>query len=134
MPPKPAKMRTAERDPDLSPWSSLLHFARLIKRIRVQDGLVGIVLGLCFASLRASNPEADIRRDATVWAVENVMPAVVNIGTETLLASRSPVDELFREFFDPYHREREADSNSKSGEKLWPPSNKSSIHSKKNWP
>ena len=55
--------------------------------------------------------ETDLRRDATVAAVERVMPAVVNVGTESVVEqSRTPIDDLFREFFDPYHREREQDT------------------------
>ena len=47
----------------------------------------------------------DVRRDATVLAVEKVMPAVVNIATATIRRS-DPLDELRRQFFDPYHRSR----------------------------
>ncbi|MBM3844942.1 MAG: PDZ domain-containing protein [Verrucomicrobia bacterium] len=61
-------------------------------------------------SSSAGPSENDIRRDATVRAVESVMPAVVNISTETVVTSRGSIDELFREFFDPYYREREAES------------------------
>jgi len=46
----------------------------------------------------------DIRRDTTVAAVEKVMPAVVNIATETVIPSRHPLEELMREFYDPYYR------------------------------
>ena len=42
---------------------------------------------------------ADVRRDATVAAVERVMPAVVNIATETLVEVNDPREDLFREFF-----------------------------------
>lgn len=54
--------------------------------------------------------DVNVRRDPTVAAVEKVIPCVVNVGTETLVQSRTPIDEMFREFFDPYYREREADS------------------------
>jgi serine protease Do len=66
--------------------------------------------GAAGTSPAASASDLGVRRDATVSAVERVIPSVVNIGTETLVASRSPLDDLFREFFDPYYREREADS------------------------
>lgn len=46
----------------------------------------------------------DVRRDATVQTIERVMPAVVNIATETIVATRHPLDELLREFYDPYYR------------------------------
>ncbi|MDB6031884.1 MAG: 2-alkenal reductase [Verrucomicrobiales bacterium] len=51
--------------------------------------------------------ERDIRRDATVEAVQRVMPAVVNIATEEIVTTREPLDNLFREFFDPYYRRRQ---------------------------
>jgi len=53
----------------------------------------------------AQTAEGDIRRDATVRAVEKVLPAVVNIATETIVhQARDPWEEVFRQFFDPYHR------------------------------
>ncbi|HUR44936.1 MAG TPA: trypsin-like peptidase domain-containing protein [Candidatus Saccharimonadales bacterium] len=51
--------------------------------------------------------EKDVRRDATVEAVQRVMPSVVNVATETIVQTRDPVDNLFREFFDPYYRRRQ---------------------------
>src|SRR2546421_11159322 len=56
-------------------------------------------------SLNAAEP--DIRRDATVQAVQRVMPSVVNIATEEVVPIRDPLENLFREFFDPYYRRRE---------------------------
>src|SRR5688500_2332001 len=54
-----------------------------------------------------STPTAsDVRRDATVAAVETAMPAVVNIATETVVEIKDPLENLFREFFDPYYRRR----------------------------
>ena len=46
-------------------------------------------------------PEAgtDVRRDATVMAVEQVMPSVVNIATETIVEYRDWYDEVFRDFY-----------------------------------
>ena len=41
----------------------------------------------------------DIRRDATVAAVEQVMPSVVNIATETFVEYRDWYDDLLREFY-----------------------------------
>jgi S1-C subfamily serine protease len=41
----------------------------------------------------------DIRRDATVRAIEEVTPSVVNISTETIVEVRDPVEQLFRDFF-----------------------------------
>lgn len=48
----------------------------------------------------------DIRRDATVVAIEKVMPTVVNIATETIVYTRSPFEDLIREFYDPFYRRR----------------------------
>lgn len=50
--------------------------------------------------------EPDIRRDATVVAIEKVMPTVVNIATETIVYSRHPLEDLIREFYDPFYRRR----------------------------
>ncbi|MCP5522244.1 MAG: trypsin-like peptidase domain-containing protein [Verrucomicrobiales bacterium] len=48
----------------------------------------------------------DPRRDATVESVAKVMPAVVNIGTETIVQVRDPVAELFQRFYGPSYRRR----------------------------
>src|SRR5438105_5747490 len=58
-------------------------------------------------ALAAPARELDIRRDAVVEAVQSVMPSVVNVATEELVAVRDSLDDLFREFFDPYHRRRQ---------------------------
>ena len=54
----------------------------------------------------AAQAETDIRRDATVEAVQRVMPCVVNVATETVIQVRDPIEQLFRDFFDPYYRRR----------------------------
>ena len=60
--------------------------------------------------LCASVPQAfaedapDIRRDATVKAVEKVMPSVVNIATETLVQVQDQFEDFFNPFFAPYYR------------------------------
>src|SRR5205809_5759012 len=53
-----------------------------------------------------ANAEPDVRRDATVEAVQRVMPAVVNVATETVVEVHDPIEQLFRDFFDPYYRRR----------------------------
>ncbi len=58
----------------------------------------------------ADAPETDVRRDATVTAVERVMPSVVNIATETMIQVRDPFEEMLRQFFDPYHRQQAPNS------------------------
>ncbi len=50
--------------------------------------------------------EVDIRRDATVVAIEKVLPSVVNIATETIVYTRNPFEDLIREFYDPFYRRR----------------------------
>jgi S1-C subfamily serine protease len=67
---------------------------------------LAILAGLAVA---ASSPAApvDVRRDATVEAVQRVMPAVVNIATEEVIPIRDPLENLFRDFFDPYYRRRQ---------------------------
>lgn len=67
---------------------------------------ISFACALFSASLMAA--EIDVRRDATVEAIARVMPSVVNIGTENVVEYRDdPFENLFREFFDPYHRRRE---------------------------
>jgi len=63
------------------------------------------LLGAAPAS--AALPADDIRRDATVAAVEKVMPAVVNINTEEVVSIRDPFENIFREFFNPYYQRRQ---------------------------
>ena len=58
----------------------------------------------------AQPAEGDVRRDATVLAVEKVMPTVVNIATETIIQVRDPFEEFFRQFWDPYHRRQPPNS------------------------
>jgi S1-C subfamily serine protease len=54
--------------------------------------------------------DTDIRRDATVLAVEKVMPSVVNIATETIIHIRDPFEEFFRQFMYPYHSQQPANA------------------------
>src|SRR6476660_7406985 len=58
-----------------------------------------ILLGLLAFSLPALAAEPDIRRDATVAAVERVMPCVVNIATATVVEYQDFYQSLFHEFF-----------------------------------
>jgi serine protease Do len=62
-----------------------------------------LVTLVCFltGSGQLLRAEADVRRDATVMAIEEVMPAVVNISTETIVEIRDPMENLFRDFFGP---------------------------------
>jgi serine protease Do len=76
-----------------------------------------LALGLAAGTLLAWAPaawaqlaEGDIRRDATVVAVEKVMPSVVNIATETIIQVRDPFEDWFRQFWGPYHRRQPPNS------------------------
>jgi S1-C subfamily serine protease len=58
------------------------------------------ISALIVPSIRAATaPEPDIRRDAAVAAVEEVMPSVVNIATETIVEYEDFYQRLFRDFF-----------------------------------
>ncbi len=46
-------------------------------------------------------PDADIRRDASVIAVEQVMPSVVNIATKSVVPVRGPFDQFYPPEFRP---------------------------------
>jgi serine protease Do len=61
---------------------------------------------LAVASFASAAPvqETDIRRDAIVIAVEKVAPAVVNIATERVVEYRDPFEDMFSNFFRPYHQ------------------------------
>src|ERR1051326_691103 len=68
---------------------------------------LGVFLLRTFAALllafptaqAATAPDGDLRRDATVAAVEEVMPSVVNIATETIVEYEDFYQRIFREFF-----------------------------------
>ncbi|HMJ92182.1 MAG TPA: trypsin-like peptidase domain-containing protein [Candidatus Acidoferrum sp.] len=51
-------------------------------------------------------PMSDVRRDATVEAIERVMPSVVNIRTETVVERSDPFERLMQDFWGPYYRRR----------------------------
>jgi serine protease Do len=70
------------------------------------------LLGALARMLPAAAPPADPdpRRDVVVNAVQKVMPSVVNIRTEEVVAVRDTLDDIFREFFDPYYRRRTPDT------------------------
>src|ERR1051325_8374338 len=50
------------------------------------------------AQVVGTSESSDIRRDATVLAVERVMPSVVNIATKSIQPVRSAFDEWFPGF------------------------------------
>ena len=87
-----------------------------MRAMKLSNSSVHLVKGLLpalavFAMARAPDLaaaafDADVRRDAAVEAVQRIMPSVVNVATEELVPTRDSLDDLFREFFDPYHRRR----------------------------
>src|SRR5579872_1479836 len=58
----------------------------------------------------AQSEERDIRRDATVIAVEKVLPSVVNIATETVIEYHEWYDAMLRDFYGwprtPVHQQK----------------------------
>jgi S1-C subfamily serine protease len=63
---------------------------------------VNIIFALFALTMHATAADGP-RRDAVVRAVEKVMPAVVNIRTETVMEIRDPFAELFRDYWNPFH-------------------------------
>jgi serine protease Do len=67
-------------------------------------GLLLLTLVVSLPAIRAATPApGDIRRDATVEAVQRVLPAVVNIRTETIVERQDPFERLLRDFWGPYY-------------------------------
>src|ERR1051326_3637759 len=62
--------------------------------------VASLIASLAFA-FNSSAAEPDIRRDATVAAVERVMPCVVNIATESVVEYEDFYQRLFSDFFGP---------------------------------
>lgn len=60
--------------------------------------VLGLLLSLSVARAEAAASASDVRRDATVVAVERVLPSVVNIGTLTVERA-DPYEQMLREFF-----------------------------------
>ncbi|MEO6183318.1 MAG: trypsin-like peptidase domain-containing protein, partial [Verrucomicrobiota bacterium] len=75
------------------------------------------LLSVCaiFSSANLNAAISDIRRDATVDAIQRVMPSVVNIRTETMVQSTDSFESMFRQFFDPYHRSQKSQYSLGSG-------------------
>src|SRR3954462_1326149 len=59
-------------------------------------------------ALAATAQDTDVRRDAAVNAVEQVMPSVVNIATKSTVPVRDPFEQMYRQMwgqrqFDEYY-------------------------------
>src|SRR5579871_1555595 len=59
--------------------------------------------------------EMDVRRDATVVAIEKVLPAVVNIGTKTKRESRGYAFDWWKNTWAPYVQELPPQESAGSG-------------------
>ncbi len=82
--------------------------------LKRSEWLKVLVVPLCVVGAMARGfgaiPVNDPRRDATVEAVEKVMPSVVNIATKTIVRVRDPMESLFRQFWDPYYNRQAPNS------------------------
>lgn len=79
--------------------------------MKMKIPLFGNCLALMVAASLAPGPAAaaapapgDIRRDATVEAVQRALPSVVNIRTETIVERHDPFEQLFQNFWGPMNR------------------------------
>jgi S1-C subfamily serine protease len=86
-------------------------------RVR-RSGLAALCAWVLMAMPPAGGAESDVRRDATVDAVERVMPSVVNIRTSQLVRNDDFYETVFRRFYgldDARRRETERESSVGSG-------------------
>ena len=74
---------------------------RLSRSLHVSGFVAAVLLALSPSLL-----SQDLRRDATVKAVEKVLPTIVNIQTEILVERRDFYNDLLWDFFGPYYRKR----------------------------
>jgi serine protease Do len=94
------------KDMRVAPITDIAHFLNrfISQRVAAVFLLLCPVFGLAAEDSRA--PESgDIRRDATVRAVEQVMPSVVNIRTESYVEVADRYDTGFFTFYGQPHRE-----------------------------
>jgi serine protease Do len=72
-------------------------------KLRLKQCEVGLALLLAMmlvpSGISTLAPEHDVRRDATVNAIEQVMPSVVNIATATVVEYHDAAEDFFRQFF-----------------------------------
>ncbi len=76
--------------------------SRSLPRTTGHPSVLSLTAALLFAAVSAPSADTevrDIRRDSTVKAIEEVMPSVVNISTETIVEVRDPLENMFRDFF-----------------------------------
>src|SRR6266513_2036600 len=74
-------------------------------------GLAGMLgAGFFWAPPAIPGAESDVRRDASVIAVEQVMPSVVNIGAVEIIERHDAYESLGREFWGRDYRRRNPDT------------------------
>lgn len=88
----------------------------LARAFVIAAGLLGVFARAAEEAepLPPAEPLEDVRRDATVLAVERVMPAVVNIATRTWTERENPYERWLRDFYG-YRREPQARYSRGSG-------------------
>ncbi|HLH53454.1 MAG TPA: trypsin-like peptidase domain-containing protein [Verrucomicrobiae bacterium] len=92
-------------------WAARLGFYRYgwLGSAWMRSCLALLVLSLAGSRASFADP-VDIRRDATVLAVEKVLPSVVNIATETVIEYHEWYDAMLRNFYGwprtPVHQEK----------------------------
>src|ERR1041385_4795780 len=79
-----------------------------MKLCEMKHILCSLLLGAGAALVNAA--ATDIRRDATVEAVQRVLPAVVNIRTETIVERHDPFERLLSEFFGRAYRQQPSET------------------------
>lgn len=90
-------------------WCRLIRMRALFSKFRILV-VTGLVLGtyasktFATAEVEPLANDSDLRRTPTVRAVEQVMPSVVNIRTETYVEVQDPYNELFRQYFGVQRR------------------------------
>ncbi|HEY6226769.1 MAG TPA: trypsin-like peptidase domain-containing protein, partial [Verrucomicrobiae bacterium] len=73
------------------------------------------VAALIVLSTEAAEPQPDIRRDATVTAVEATMPSVVNISAKTVVQRRGYLYDWWRDNWAPFYQELPPQMSAGSG-------------------
>ena len=100
----PSKLRLFH--PNFAPTENL----RAISSLNIRHlCIVSLFLAASILSIFARGQEASedtLRRDATVRAVEKVLPTIVNIQTEILVNRNDFYGDLLWDFFGPYYRKR----------------------------
>src|ERR1051325_11348350 len=70
-----------------------------MKRFRLREFSQMVCALTLLVSISAFAVETDVRRDATVAAVEQVMPSIVNIATKSVVQVSDPFEQLQRRAF-----------------------------------